>query len=659
MRNPSPKVWIWAAVAALLALHFAMAVSSKRNESTTSDELVHVTGGYSYWVFNDYRLQPENGNLPQRWVALPTWIAGARFPDLDQVYWRKSDAWTMGHEFFYETGEDHFPRLMAARAMTALFSVALGALVFCWSRRLFGTKGAFVSLAFFCFSPTLLAHGAYATSDVCIALFMLAAMGAYWRHLNTPGLLPLAASAVVFGLACVAKFSAVFLLPMMALCALACLATRRVGLATVLGSAAAHAAGALAIIWAFYGFRYSAFNPALPPADQFIEAWPQMYASTGAAGRLIHLLADHHVLPEAFLYGAAYVVQTSQQRGAFLNGQYSVTGWRTFFLWAFAYKTTIAFIAASIWAAASALRRHLVRARGWRNRLDELMPLVPLLSLCGVYWAISISSHLNIGQRHLMPVYPVLFILAGVLGRAFEKPLGARTVLVCFLIVWHAAESLAIYPHYLAYFNELAGGPEGGRSRLVDSNLDWGQDLPGLRAWLDRNRKPGEAVYLAYFGTGEPHYYHLPVQRLAYMNAFHEDEPYIPLGPGLYCVSATMLQEVYSSVRGDWTVALEKEYEFLRSFEPAFKAYAEDPAAKARLDLELPPEKWQQSRDRFLHLRFARLCYYLRVRRPDAEIGYSIMIYRLSAGEVDAATKGSLKDWAALISRSGVGLSGP
>ena len=126
--TPTRKAWVVVAAALILALHFAMAVVSKRHESTTSDEIVHVTGGFAYWRFNDYRLQPENGNLPQRWVALPAWIGRARFPDLDQDYWRTSDAWVMGHEFFYETGEDHFPRLMAARAMTALFSVMTGAL---------------------------------------------------------------------------------------------------------------------------------------------------------------------------------------------------------------------------------------------------------------------------------------------------------------------------------------------------------------------------------------------------------------------------------------------------------------------------------------------------------------------------------------------------
>jgi hypothetical protein len=655
MSRPPLRAAALAAAALLLALHFAMAVGSKLHESTTSDEIAHVTGGFAYWKLRDYRLQPENGNLPQRWVALPAVLAGARFPDLDQPYWRKSDVWVMGHEFFYETGEDHFPRLMWARAMTGLFSVALGALVFLWSRALFGTPGGFVSLAFFTFSPTFLAHGGYATSDVCIALFMLASIGAWWRHLERPGAGPFVLSAVVFGLACVAKFSAAFLIPMMALCAAVHVVARRGGLLRILLSALGHAGVAFAVIWAFYGFRYSAFNPGLPAADQFIVSWPQMYAGTGRVGQLIHLLARLRALPEAFLYGAAYVYYTSQSRGAFLNGDYSLVGWRSFFLWAFALKTTLPFMAASAAAAWVAVRSRVGAAAAGAGRLAGLLPLTPLLCLFLVYWAVSIPSHLNIGHRHLTPVYPVLFILTGALGPWLARPLGWRAFLVGGLLAWHVGESVRVAPHYLAYFNELSGGPAGGSEHLVDSSLDWGQDLPGLKAWLDANRRPGEDAYLAYAGTGEPRYYRMRAKRLAFINGFHEDEPYIPLGPGLYCIGATMLQQVYSSVRGPWTVQLEAEYQFLRSFEPMFEAYARDPAARARLDRELSPEKWAASRDRFQHLRFARLCYYLRVRRPDAVIGYSIFVYRLSAGEVRAATAGSLRDWSSLIERGAGG----
>jgi hypothetical protein len=644
--------WVLAAVAGLLSLHYAMAVFSKQQESTTSDEIVHVTGGYSYWAFNDYRLQPENGNLPQRWAALPVWLSGARFPTLDQEYWRKSDVWVMGREFFYETGQDHFPKLMAARAMIALFSVATGALIFLWSRSLFGTPGAFVSLGFFVFSPDFLSHGAYATSDACMAFFMLASIGAWWRHLNAPSAGSFALSSVTFGLACVAKFSAPLLLPMMAACAVVHLAARRGRTGTVLLSAAGHGAVAAGIIWAFYGFRYSAFNPALPAADQFIEAWPLMYAHTGSIGRVIHVLANLHALPEAFLYGAAYVLETSQARGAFLNGDYSVTGWPSFFVWAFALKSTIPFMLAAAWSAWVAVRERVRTKPGADSRLERLLPLTPLFALFAIYGIFSLRIHLNIGSRHLLPMYPVLFIMTGALGRWFTWPLHWRAIPVALLLGWHAAESARIAPHYLAYFNQLAGGPAQGHRHLVDSSLDWGQDLPGLKAWLDANGGLGETVYLAYFGNGLPAYYHIKARQLAYLNGFHEDEPYVPLGPGLYCIGATMLEQVYSTVRGPWTAGLEKEYQFLRSYEPAFALYAANPAARAALDKELSPEKWKNSRDRFMHLRFARLCYWLRVRHPDAIIGYSIFVYRLGEADVRAATEGSLADWSALIERS-------
>jgi hypothetical protein len=644
-----------AAAVLLLALHFMLAVGSKLHECTTSDEIVHLTGGFAYWRFNDYRLQPENGNLPQRWVAIPAVLSGAKFPDLDQEYWRTSDAWVMGHEFFYETGEDHFPRLMAARAMTALFGVALGALVFLWSRRLFGTPGALVSLTFFAFSPTLLAHGGLATSDVCMALFMLASVGAYWRHLGRPGAAGFALSAVVLGLACVAKFSAPLLGPMLLICGLVRLAARRGELWRVLRSTAGHVLVAFAVIWAFYGFRYSAFSPAVPAADRFIAAWSDLYARIGSTGRLIHVLADHHVLPEAFLYGASYVADTSSQRGAFLNGEYSVFGWKSFFLWTFALKSTIPFMVAAALGIWVAVRSRIVAGADRARHLERLLPYTPLAALFLVYWAVSIRSHLNIGHRHLIPTYPVLFILVGSLGTWLARPLRPRALLLAALLAWHAGESLWIYPNYLAYFNELEGGPSKGYLHLVDSSLDWGQDLPGLKAWLDANLHKGEEAYLSYFGTGEPRYYHMPVKRLAYMNAFLEDEPYIPLGPGVYCVGATMLQQVYSSVRGPWTVEREKEYQFLKTFEPAFRSYAEDARIRDDLIKALPAEKWTKSRDRFLHLRFARLCYYLRVRKPDAVIGYSIFVYRLSAEEVRDATAGSLRDWSALIERNADG----
>jgi hypothetical protein len=656
MTDPLRRPWLFALAAALLALHYALAVGSKLHEGTTSDELVHLTGGFTFNHFDDYRLHPENGILPQRLAALPATLAGAKFPPLDQAYWRTSDAWVIGHQFFYETGEDHFPRLMAGRALIALFSVATGVLVFLWSRRLFGDAGALVSLGFFAFEPNLLAHGALATSDVCMTFFLLASTGAWWRHLHDGRARWWWLSAVTFGLACVAKYSAPLLLPVfVALAAVRAFSgaplpllgrtwTTRGG---KFGAAALSALGqglvAAFVIWAFFGFRFSAANPALPPLEHFIRPWEWLDANLGAQGKFIRALAAAHVLPEGYLYGLAYVLETAQMRAAFLNGEFSNTGWPGFFLWTFALKSTLPLLGASLAALA-------LLARRWR---DEAYRLAPLAALFAVYWVFSVASHLNIGHRHILPVYPVLFIVAGALGAWLVSRQVMLVTFVIALLGWHAAEALRIAPHFLAYFNQIAGGPTNGHRHFVDSSLDWGQDLPGLKTWLDANTKPGEPVYLSYFGTGEPDYHGIRAQRLMFVNGFKlPPPPLAKLEAGVYCIGATMLEQVYSPVRGPWTLGLEREFQAARSAESAMREVQRDPQHHEELLRDAPREKWEGATRRYEWLRLARLCHYLRARRPDATIGYSILIYRLSAAEVHEATAGSAAEWSAAIERA-------
>lgn len=644
------------AVFGLLALHFALAVGSKRHESTTSDELVHLTAGFSYWEHDDYRLHPENGILPQRWAALPTWLKGAKFPELaGNDYWRTSDAWVVGHQFFYETGEDHFPRLMAGRAMIALFSVATGLMVFFWSRQLFGNAGGLISLGFFAFCPTFLAHGALVTSDVCMALFFLAASGAWWRHLHAGTAGTWCLSVVAVSLAFVAKFTAVLLLPMLLGMTLVwamgpqplhvgrrVLSSRWHKLTAAGFSALAHGLVAAAVIWAFYGFRFSAFNPALPAADHFIRPLEVIARDIGGLGEFIKAAGRVHALPEAFLYGFAYVVETTRFRSAFLNGEYSFTGWSSFFVWTFFLKTTLPVLAACLGVLGVALHRWFERGR--TNFPKDLYRLTPLLLLLGVYWGFSIRSHLNIGHRHLLPIYPPLFIAMGALGPALLNRPKTIGIAVLGLLGWHAVEAARTGPDFIAYFNPVAGGAKNGHRHLVDSSLDWGQDLPGLKTWLDANNSRRDTVFISYFGTGEPAYYNLSARRIAFINNFKFPRSYVPLEEGIYCISATSLSQVYSDYRGPWTLAFEKRYQQLRALEEV--------KIREGFERDLSGEQWQEIIREYDFLRFARLCHYLRVRTPDAEIGYSICLFRLTRDEVARATAGSLADWSALIEQA-------
>lgn len=158
---PRNRSWlVYAVVVALLAWYFFSAVSAVADKTTTFDEVFHLTGGYTAWKFGDFRMQPENGILPQRWAALPLLFSDTRFPELDDNFWQRSDMHEIGERFFYNVGNDADRMLLRGRAMIALMGVALGALVFVWTRSLLGVAPAIASVGLFAFCPTVLANGA-------------------------------------------------------------------------------------------------------------------------------------------------------------------------------------------------------------------------------------------------------------------------------------------------------------------------------------------------------------------------------------------------------------------------------------------------------------------------------------------------------------------
>ncbi len=651
---PSPAFLTTLAI--LLALgHAVLAVTAMADKSMTSDEIAHLTAGQAYNTRDDYRLQPENGNLPQRLAALPLTLAGDPLPPPSLASWQTADVWKYGHTFFYEGSLPAGERLFLGRAVISLLSAATALLVFFWSRALFGWSGAFISLGLFVFSPTLLAHGALATSDVTMTFFFLATVGAWWRHLERPGAQGAAISAGAMGLSLVAKFSAVLLPPMLALLGLAWAwgESRRGGwrrpLQRLARTTGVHVVVAGVIIWVFYGFRFSAFAPGLSEGATFNHGWGWLLSDLGFPAKVIWRLKEWQLLPEAWLHGLTFVLQFSRARGAFMSGEYGITGWIAFFPWAFLIKTPLPFLLLLLTGLVAAVRRGLAAPR--RVLAQKLRPLLPLAVLFGIYGITSLFSHLNIGHRHILPLYPVLFIAAGWLATAldFRRPVAAAWV--AGLLLWDVGASWHARPNYLAYFNPIVGGSANGWRHLVDSSLDWGQDLPGLKRWLDANAR-GERVFLSYFGTGDPRYEGIVATALPSLPEVGPPRKWQALAPGLYAISVTMLQHVYSSQRGEWTLENEREFQRLRALEPTLLTFQQDPARRTALLVEAPEASWTTAWKRYETLRFARLCHYLRVRRADAVIGYTIRVYRLSAAEIAAATGGSAQAWRAAIEQA-------
>ena len=657
-------------LALALALgHALLAVWATAGKSTTADEIAHVTGGYTFNHWNDYRLQPENGILPQRWQALPATFADTRYPPLDTPAWQNSVVWLVGYDFFYHSGNDPDRLLRGARAMNSIFGAATILLVFFWSYRLWGAAGAVISTLLGLLCPTMLAHSGLATSDMCMTFFFLAVPAAYWRHLHDGRWPAWWLSAGLLGLAAVAKYTAVLLLPIIIVMVLVrgwraeplvlfgrVFRSRPARFAAMGASTFAQGIVAVAIIWAFFGFRSSTFNPALP-AGVYNLPWAVVLAFGGWKADVIRAGLSWHVLPEGWLYGLAFVLEHAQARAAFLDGEYSIFGWVEFFPKAFLYKTPpslLVALAAGVLLLALHLRKMPAERLG-----RQCYRLVPLFALFGVYWLFSLTSHLNIGHRHILPTYPVLYIFCGILGWAVTRAArkspangAVGAVIVAGLLGWHATMTAKIHPDYLAYFSPLAGGPAEGYRHLVDSSLDWGQDLPALGQWLGAHRRPGEPVYVSYFGSDEPARFVPDAVLMPRLTTFDRPRPWYWCEPGLYAVSATMLQHVYYPGQAVWTGANEANYQQLRRNDATFRAIKSQPDQQPELMGAITPAEWNKAWVLYEQLRFARLCQYLRARRPDAMAGYSILIYRLSAEELTAALERDTSTLAAAVARA-------
>jgi hypothetical protein len=422
--------------------------------------------------------------------------------------------------------------LVASRTAIVALGLLLIAAVYFSARRRWGAAAALLAAALCAFSPDVLAHARLVTTDLGAALSIFAALLACERLAERPtrGRLLLAGLAV--GAAFAAKLSALVLIPVLLVLAVWVAARRGLPVARVGLALGAMVLATVAVIWAAYGFR-ARISP--DPAVNASFDWKRLEPSQAIVRASVRAARAASLLPDPYLYGFLRFWRHSEARPAFLMGRHSDQGFRWFFPASFALKTPLPLIA----LLALAL---IVRAPG----VPRAGPFVwvPL----AVYALLTLTRGINIGHRHLLPLYPFLFVLAARAGAwaAGRWREGVRWpgAAVGLLAAWYVAGTLRVHPHYLAYFNEAAGGPRNGHRLLVDSSLDWGQDLIHLREWAERHGTP--ALKLSYFGTADPEYYRVPAQTLpGYM-------PPVPrktvreVRPGdVLAVSATNLQGVY------------------------------------------------------------------------------------------------------------------
>ena len=517
-----------AAAALLLAAMGAAQLTSALQETQTWDEAIHQTAGLVYlktghlYFFTDH---PPLRTL----FAVPLLFLHPRLP-LDGPEWKAQNAIDLATQVFYNSPHHPDTLLIAGRSVAIALTLAFGVVLAWWTRRRFGSRVALIALALYCFEPNLIAHGHYATTDILLAVTFFLASIAWCEFLcaepsSQPRRLLLAGAAL--GLALTAKYSAIALLPIFGLLGLAAVHQRRIGIRNLALSLAAAGAIALAVVAVVYfpeTFRWLTLRQ---PAHPFVTGLAQLLHKSQSAGHKSYLL-----------------------------GQYSQTGWWYYFPVVFAVKTPLGLLALlAIGLAGLAWRppkewggRSPFVVRPTPRPCEIPMPWLAMAVPAAVFFALSMMNAVNIGLRHILPVYPMLCVLAPALVLRLPRGTAIATVCAGVLVI----ESVAISPNYLAFFNAAAGGPKAGPRYLLDSNIDWGQDVKKLRSWL--RARHIDSVCMFYFGNTGVEFYGIPMKYLPRTWETAEQE-------NLDCVAAISVTNLYDLYvpRGSYAWLRQKE----------------------------------------------------------------------------------------------------
>lgn len=424
-------------------LMFGIQVSSSVLESQTVDEGVHIFSGWSYIKNRTIVLNPEHPPLLKILQAAPLLFLN---PDLPS----EKNQWLGGTLFLYKNHVPADTMLFLGRLVTMILGLILGWFVFQWARETSPLRGL-LALFLYAFDSTILAHSRYITTDIGVALFMFLTIYYGKKYFQNPGPRTLFWVSLCFALAQVSKFSSILLLPMLFLLA------------------------------------YSEKNFS---AKQFLKMILCMLLMSVAVIEIVYFFQ-----PEAYIIGWKFLLASmSGGHGgfpAYLLGYTDTMGFRWYFPLAFLLKTSPVVL--------------MLVCVGFLANLKNIQKFRFLLMPIGVYMVFSMVSTLNIGIRHLLPIYPFLFVfIAQSVGNI--RP-------ATFLLGFYFFESLLTYPFYISYFSPVFGGTHQGYWYLLDSNIDWGQDLKRLATYIKKNNI--ENLQLLYFGKASPEYYGITAEPIS------------------------------------------------------------------------------------------------------------------------------------------------
>lgn len=534
------RSWRFAGLITLcVGAHTLLLADCARRWTPTHDEYWHLPIGVALWRTGAWDADPINPPLPRLWAALPLIAAGVPSGDLSGA----DDAIDYG-DAFWQANPETAPRwYFLGRLMAAAWSIATALLMTALVRRYLGDGPALAACALWCFNPLVLGHAALVSHDLPVTCAFVATAIATLRFLDRPCAARSVLLGGVLGLAQLTKYTALLLGPLVLALWLLHPAVRLWDItrgdllrrAGWLSLVLAAASGVISAGYGFHGLGQSLSSLSL--------------ASTPGAWISRHAGALPSPLPAAYVQGLDTLLKfMDQPQPVYLLGQWSLDGFRSYYLLGLLVKLPLGFWGLLALGLLALRRQRPVPPAIW------LLGVVPVVLVVGLA---SLSRN-QLGVRYILPAIPSLILLAAAAFSAWKSAGPRRQRLAVICLVW-ALASLRDHPHHLASFNELAGGTTGGRWWLIDSNLDWGQDLFAARNEV--RRRGWKDVRVAYFGALPP----------AWAGLTGDPPPGRSPEPGDYAVSVNYVigrPHVLRDADGNFRPSDIEEFGYFRFFEP-------------------------------------------------------------------------------------------
>lgn len=485
------------AVAVLMLTMIAEVAFSTMQQSPSWDEGDHIFAGYMNWKNAEYDLNPEHPPLVKLVATLPLVPLDLKVAPREGRNF-KLEAYLGGRELIFRNDPKYGGKysadslLLRVHLAAMVFGILLAGVLFIAGKEMFGTAAGLIALALYVFDPSVLANAPYVTTDTAAACSFFTTVFLFYRFMKDLSWKRAAGAGVVLGLALVAKHSTIVLFPFLTILAVGDLATRWrkaqklpivdirkcvIGLIVI-------GAIALFILWGVYGFKFhmQKYDVEMAPLD--VEVRP-----LAAPMRWFILFCAHyHLLPESYLFGLVDVQGVGEVWPTYFLGKVYAHGIWYYFPTVLALKWTVgtlALIALSVWVFVSG------KIRQGREIFYLALP-------SALYLAIAMAGPLNMGDRHILPIFPFVFMLIGAAAAWLWNRSRNWMYVVAVLLAAHAVESVRVFPNYIPFANVLWGGPSHTHEYFSDAAVDWAQQLKWTKQWIDEhNVKECSFAYFA------------------------------------------------------------------------------------------------------------------------------------------------------------------